>query len=941
MEESVRYEECLRSLGSSASGLTLDEAHNRYERYGPNRLTVKKKRSPLLVFLKQFKSPLIYILIAAAVFSLLLEIEGFLIERSGPSFKQPGLDAAIIIATVLANAVVGFAQEWKAERAIESVKSLIQEKARVIRSGEELEIQAEELVPGDVLLLKAGERVPGDARVLYERNLHVDESLLTGESIPVHKTVGCQVESPHYYEESNKVLAGSYVTEGRGRAVVLDTGNNTVLGNISHKLTTIQKEESPLTKRTRKLSLFFLAFSIAFLLLVFLLGFFRGLEVTQIVLLSVSVLVSSIPEGLPAVITVVLSIGVYRLSKKNVIVRNLSIVESLGLANVICTDKTGTLTMNQMTVRKVFTVRHSYEVSLLTGGSKVGKVHLAGPGHSEAPIVVDGHSAGSASSKDYPDLELLLVGMSLCNDAEVYHECPPGESCRGASLAAAGSRKTKGSPTEAALLVAAESTGINKELLEEAWPRISEIPFSSDRKFMATLHRSSGFSPTGAPSGLDTSRSIIVAKGAPEVLEAFLEAPSETQEIEKEYASQGLRVLACAIKQVPSDTYSLEAKDLKGMIFLGLCGINDPPREGVADYVRACDRAGISVIMITGDSEFTAKAIGREVGIYRPERGDLAFTGDDLDKMDDTSLQELAVTKAKVFSRTDPIHKLRIVNALLSGGAIAAMTGDGVNDSPALRQASVGVAMGITGTDIAKEAADIILQEERFEAIVEGVDEGRNILASMRRVVQFYLTTSFAQNLLIVAALALFATAILSPIQILWVNLAATGLTDIGLAMEPKERGLLERPPSSLKESVISREVLSLSLFHGFVMVGVTLTVYLMYVVNEPARAATVTFLVFIVLQWFHSLNCRSQTKSVVELGVLRNRALLAFLMVSLSLVIVLLVLPPLSTAFAVEPLGLIDWLVIVAAGASIFVVDEIRKFSTRVLRKHHRVARS
>lgn len=934
MEKSLEYDECLAALGSSPSGLTAEQVDSLYQQYGPNQLSIKKKRSPLLIFVEQFRSPLIYILMAAAVISVLIEREG--------------LDALVIMITLSANAVIGFIQEWKAEKAIESVRSLIQEKATVVRNAEERSIAAAELVPGDMVLLKAGERVPADCRVLYERNLHVDESLLTGESIPVRKEAKCQIEQPHYYEESNKVLAGSYVTEGRGRVIVLDTGDNTVLGKINRKLTTIKKAASPLAVRTRRLGIFFLLFSVAFLALIALLGVFRGIDTLHLLLLSVSVLVGSIPEGLPAVITVVLSLGVYRLARRNVIIRNLGVIEALGLTNVFCTDKTGTLTMNQMTARRIRSMGHSFEIATSGAAEGMQGMYIEGCGpsgclHSQQSGTTSSerHTQETTSPIDthllhkYPDLERLMTGFVLCNDSEVYYECPEGADCREGDKSKGNVRRTKGSPTESALLVAAESIGLHKYVLDEAWPRVSEIPFSSDRKYMATLHGRTGPLDERAFQVAEGHKSLLVVKGAPEVVERFLAKPSGTAETVREYSAQGLRVLACAAKSVPSEKSRVSEQDLTDMTFLGVCGINDPPREGVREYVKACGRAGISVIMITGDSEFTAKAIGQEVGIYNPQRGDVSVTGDDLDKTDEPSLDRMLENGATVFSRTDPIHKLRIVNALLAKGKIVTMTGDGVNDSPALRQASVGVAMGITGTDIAKEAADIVLQDEKFEAVVEGIDEGRNILASLKRVVQFYLTTSFAQNLLIVAALLFYVEPIvLTPIQILWVNLAATGVTDIGLAMEPKEKGLLNRPPSSLKERLISFRTLLLSVFHGALIVMLTMGVHDLYVLVDATKAGTMTFIVFIVLIWFHSLNSRSLDRSVFSIGLLTNKALIIFLICSAVLVALLFTVPILSQVFQIAPLSATDWVLMAVLGFVVVAADEARKLLEHKLKQ-------
>ncbi len=941
-------------------GLSSEEARSQFEIYGPNRLTIKKRKSPLIIFVQQFKSPLIYILLIAAVLSVVIELESMYLIGNEVPFKQPGLDAIVILVTVLANVLLGFAQEWKAERAVEAVKSLLQERARVIRDGEELDILAENVVPGDMLLIRAGERVAADGRVVYESNLHIDESILTGESVPVRKTAADTTDSTTTPEHSNLVLAGSFVTEGRGRVLVVATGDRTVLGKINREVTTIQKEKSPFSLKIKGLSLFFLMFSMFFLVIIFIMGLYREMPIYRLLLLSVSILVSSIPEGLPAVITVVLSVGVYRLAKKRVIVRDLSILESLGVANVICTDKTGTLTMNQMTVRRIMTPDHSLEIIGTPSHDqshilRVVERHSHRQSHSSTPdraaempdevlqqeILL---SPDTLRSEDYSDVRRLLVALTLCNDAEIYYECVTGGKCKGDSRPqVAHILRTRGSPTEASLLVIADAMGVNKESCEEAWPRVSEIAFSSEKKYMATLHQVGPIQANETDLGIDLSHNVIVVKGASEVVKEYLEVvPPDLEAAVQEYASQGLRVIACAIKAVPTDKDVLQPSDLHEMTLLGICGINDPPRPGVADYVKACENAGITVLMITGDNEFTAKAIGKEVGIFRPERGDVSLTGPEIDKMNDSELVQAIRENVRVFSRTDPLHKLRIVNALLHDKRIVVMTGDGVNDSPALRQASVGIAMGVTGTDMAKEAADIVLQEERFETIVDGIDEGRNILLSMRRVVQFYLTTALTQNMVIILGLMLFLAPVMSPMQILWVNLAATGLTDIGLGLEPKVKGLLERAPLSAREKIVSRRVLSLSIFHAILMIVMCMSVYALYAPVDTRRASMLLFLTIVVLQLAHSFNCRSQDSSILKIGILRNRAHLVLVAISALLVVMIFFVPVLAYVLLDIEVGTVDygsslltvfeWMLILMLGALMIVADEVRKaISTRL----------
>ena len=921
-EDFIDYEECLRSLGTETGGLSNEEVLKRLHEFGLNSLTVEKGDNAIVMFLRQFKSPLVYILILAAVVSF---------------WGGHAEDTVVISVILLINAIIGFVQEWRAEKTIESVKRLIEEKSIVVREGEEVAIPSSEIVPGDLLLLRSGERVPADSRVIFERNLHVDESLLTGESVPIKKDVVCLIEKPHYYEESNKVFAGSFVTEGRARVLVEKTGNDTVLGEINKELQDVKKEQTSVEVRIKRLSLFFIGLAFAFLIATLLLGFYRGIETYELILFSLSSLVSAIPEGLIAVITIVLSVGVYRLSRKNVIVRNLSAVETLGLVNVICSDKTGTLTMNQMMVRRIFTPSHFYEVSGIGFDVESGGVFLEGCGPEECLRSRESHERieqeselrkriGRNNIDSFPDLEMLLTYMSICNDAELFMECLDENDLIQKCTGKKGMWRIRGSPTEASLIVALEKTGLHKYVLNESWPRVSEIPFTSDRKYMATLHRPSTTIQKHHPALSTQDSNLLIVKGAPERIEAILKNPSGTEEIVSEFASQGLRVLACAAKHLPQDYLQISEDDLKELDFIGLCGINDPPRDGVSDYIRKCETAGIDVIMITGDNELTAKAIGKEVGIFRPEEGDTSLTGDEIDHMDDNELKNVLEQRANVLARTNPIHKLRVVKALQEAGKVVSMTGDGVNDSPALRQANVGIAMGITGTDIAKEAADIVLQNEQFESVVDGIDEGRHILNTFRRVVLFLTSTNFAESFVILSTLFLFTDPILLlPLQILWVNLVTDGMLDIAISLEPKEQGLLEQPPASLKERVLSKQTLSRALLYGIMMAVVVMLVYFTYL-GQGSKLRTMLFVTLIIAQWFSAQNCRSPTKSAFSMGILKNRVLIVVYIIDIILVSLLFALPPLTVLFELSIIAPSEWLFVVILSSFVFFVEEIRK---------------
>jgi Ca2+-transporting ATPase len=926
--EHASYERCLELLGSNINGLSNSEADARLREYGLNKLTEKKGKNPFVVFFLQFKSPLVYILVAAAIISIIAE--------------QDLTEFFIIIGILLVNAIIGFVQEWKAEKTIRAIHSLIEDRAMVIRDGDEVQVPVENLVPGDLLLVYAGQKVPADARVLFERNLHADESLLTGESVPLKKDVLCLVDEPHYYEQTNMVFAGSFITEGRGRAIVTATGDTTVLGKINQQLNEIKETEPPMAIRTRRLSLFFLFFALLFFGINLGLGLYRGIAGGEILVLALASLVSSIPEGLIAVLTVVLSIGIYRLAKQNVIVRNLGIVETLGITNIICSDKTGTLTRNEMMVRRVYAKGQLFEVSgsgydIDSGGifregyGPDGCLRSSGecepsedtPEDAQLPIQGD-------RLKQFPALENLLMYMALCNDAEVFAECENGDRCvEPKEEEVPYIWRIKGSPTEAALIVALEKTGLRKYVLDEMWPRISEIPFSSSRKYMATLHEPGDVLFDGvADGGRMEDQNLLIVKGAPERLQKFaLEMPAECESLIEEFASQGLRLLACAIKKVSRTVRQVTEDDLEGIEFVGLVGINDPPREGVADYIEKCKQAGISVRMITGDNELTAKSIALEVGLFDPAAGDIALVGDELDQINDEELPQRIADKVKVFSRTNPIHKLRIVKALQVNDAIVAMTGDGVNDSPALKQANIGIAMGITGTDIAKEAADVVLQDEKFEAVVDGVDQGRHIFNNFRRVALYLFSTNLGEDLLLVFTLLIFIhPIILFPVQILWINLVTDGFLDVALAMEPKEAGLLDRPPGSLKKRILSRKIIQLGVFYAGIMAVGSLAIFFIYRNSPEEKVRTALFMLLIVFQWFNAFNCRSQNRSVFSMGFFKNRILLIFLMVDIFLVTILFFIPPLAVVFGLIPLAITDWLLIVALGSTIWILDEIRK---------------
>jgi len=597
-----------------------------------------------------------------------------------------------------------------------------------------------------------------------------------------------------------------------------------------------------------------------------------------------------------------------------------------------------------MMVRRIFTPNHYYEVSGVGFNPETGGIFLEGCGpagclrsdhlHEEISDITK-KPIKKEDIQSYPDLEQVLSYFALSNDSDLYTECldenDPIRKCTDEERV----WRIRGSPTEAALIVALEKVGLHKYVLNEAWPRISEIPFTSDRKFMATLHEPSKAVIGIHPSLVSQDSNLLIVKGAPERIEKFLKEPSGTENIVDEFTSQGLRVLACAIKHLPREHHQITEEDLHDLEFIGLSGINDPPRDGVREYITKAERAGIRVIMITGDNENTAKAIGKEVGIFKPDREDQSLTGDAIDALNDEELERALENRTTILARTSPIHKLRIVKALQNLGKTVTMTGDGVNDSPALRQANVGIAMGITGTDIAKEAADIVLQDERFESVVDGIDEGRHILNTFRRVVLFLTSTNFAESFMIIAIMLLFTSPILLlPLQILWVNLVTDGMLDIAVSLEPKEKGLLDRPPASLKERVLSKQTLSRAFFYGIMMCTTVLIVYLLYFGQDEQKIRTMIFVTLIITQWFSAQNCRSPTESVFSLGIFKNRVLWIVYIVDVILVAVLFVFPPLTALFELGNVEPMEWILIFLITMPVFIIEEIRKRMTKMLKK-------
>jgi magnesium-transporting ATPase (P-type) len=749
--------EVLAELESSSGGLGEDEAAARLEHYGPNRLPEPPKPHPLLRFLAQFHNILIYVLLGAALITALL---------------GHTVDTAVILAVVIINALIGFVQEGKAEKALEAIRHMLALRSAVVRGGTRQTVAGETLVPGDVVMLEAGDKVPADLRLLKSSSLQVQEAILTGESVPVEKGSGPVAAETPLGDRTCMAYSGTTVTRGQGTGVVVATGAQTEIGRISGLLSEVQTLNTPLVLQMARFARVLTFFILVISVLILAAGHFvLDYPFTELFMAVVGIFVAAIPEGLPAVLTITLAVGVQAMARRNAIVRRLPAIETLGAVSVICSDKTGTLTRNEMSVATVATPQKRFTVGG-TGYEPVGEIESSG----------EAVPPGAA-----PELLELAEAAVLCNDAEL--------------LKKAEAWTIEGDPMEGALLALYGKAGGNLEKARGRWVRTDAIPFDSGHKFMATLNHD------------HENRAAIFVKGAPEAVLALCgkqrdgadgTAPLEENDWHEQaeaIASQGQRVLAFALKPVPPEHTVLERSDVEGtLIFLGLAGFIDPPRPEAVDAVAECRRAGIGVKMITGDHASTAKAVGQALGL---EHADSVLTGPQLETLDDKALEK-AVATTGIFARTTPEHKLRLVMALQAGGMTVAMTGDGVNDAPALKRAGAGIAMGKSGSEAAKEAAEIVLADDNFASIVAAVREGRTVYDNIKKVISWTLPTNAGEALTIIAALLLQMALPITPVQILWVNMITAVTLGIALAFEPTEPNAMRRPPRPRNESLLS-----------------------------------------------------------------------------------------------------------------------------------------
>jgi Ca2+-transporting ATPase len=880
--------EVLRTLQTSEEGLSENEVKDRLEKYGPNKLPEEKGLSRLKIFLHQFTSPLIYILMVAAI------VTAFLGEY---------IDTGVIVAILMLNAVIGYIQEYKAESSMKALKSMVVSKARVVRGGKEKEISSEDLVPGDIALLSSGGKVPADLRLFKTTELKIEEAALTGESVPVEKkSQPIPEENLTPGDQTNMAFMGTVVVNGRAKGIVVDTGSKTVLGQIAREVKELSVTQTPLQQKIVKFSHFIGLLVLGSAAAIFIFGSFLGMTIAEIFKIAVAASVAAIPEGLPIVVTITMAIGISRMAKRNAIIRNLPAVETLGSTTVICSDKTGTLTKNEMTVKAIYDGHHAYEV---TGSGYEPK----------GEILHDWESCDAATLSGL--CGVVRIGM-LCNESRLYEE--------------EGQFKVEGDPTEGALIVSAMKAGLFFEEEKNRYPQLSILPFESDRGFMATLHR-------------HDEKKLIFVKGAFEKLVEMCFQPAlggqqekkKALEMAEHFAGDGMRVLAMAYKEAPDDLSEVTHQHVENdLIFAGMQGMIDPPRPEAIDAVKGCHEAGIRVVMITGDHAVTADAIGKTMGMSRMDSQ--VLTGRELETTSDEGLFS-KVNEVSMYARVSPQHKLRIVQQVIKHGEIVAVTGDGVNDAPALKAAHIGVAMGKTGTDVAREAADMVITDDNFASIFHAVEEGRVVFDNIRKVTLFLIPTGFAAIVSILIAMALDIPIPYVAAQLLWINLVTNGLQDVALAFEPGEKDVTKRKPRSLKEGIMSRLMYERSILVGLIISAGVIFNFASALEDNFSleRARTIAVTTMVLFQFFQAWNSRSENQSVFTISPLSNPFLFYSMVAAMLAQIAVVYVPALQWIFRTEPLSGADWARIVLVALTVVVAVEVDK----AIRRHKKRART
>ncbi len=898
----------VRALQTSPTeGLISSEAEKRLAEFGPNELEEADRPSLLQMILEQFKNFIVIVLIVAAILSALL---GDYVE------------AVAILAIVVLNAILGVIQERRAEEALAALRRLAAPDAQVLRDGHRRTIPARELVPGDIVFLEAGNFIPSDLRLVETVNLRIEEAALTGESVPVSKDAHLVLTQDQALgDRRNTAFSGTLVSYGRGKGVVVSTGMRTQIGMIAAMLQSVREEPTPLQVKLDQLGKTLGWAALAVCGMVFAIGWARGVDALEMFLVAVSLAVAAVPEGLPAVVTITLALGMREMITRHALIRRLASVETLGSTTVICSDKTGTLTQNQMTVTRIWVDGHQFEV---TGGGY----------EPEGDFRLDGRAI---ELKDYPATTTALWVAALANDAQVEEE-QKEDGGRGTRVV--------GDPTESALLIAALKAGATRDDLERAYPRIDEIPFDSNRKRMTTVHKIKDPSPEDVSPFYDGELKeweVAAIKGAPDIVldlctqiqcmddhaialddemrESILEANATM-------ARSALRVLAVAYRverDVPDE--ATPEKVEHNFIFVGLMGMIDPPRRQAKPAIEKARRAGIRTVMITGDYPDTAEEIAEEIGLL--QRGHGVLTGSELDSLSDAALREKVAT-TDVFARVSPEHKVRIVEALSDSGEIVAMTGDGVNDAPALKRSDIGVAMGVTGTDVAKETADMVLTDDNYASIVSAVEQGRIIYANIRKFVFYLLSCNMAEIVVIFTAILAGLPSPLTPIQLLWLNLITDGAPALALGMEKGDPDTMDRPPRPPQEPVINKPMRVRIVIQTLAIAGVTLTAYLMGIAmfpGIPEEAKTMAFVTLSFSELLRAFTARSENYPLLRIGILSNRVMIYAVATSLLLLLAVLYVPFLQPIFNTVALGWVEWQIVLPLLFVPAIVAELTKW--------------
>jgi cation-transporting P-type ATPase F len=878
-----------RLRADTGRGLDENEAELRLEEYGTNTITTRKTESSFVRLLRQFHQPLIYILIGSGIITALL---------------GEWIDSSVIFGVVLANAVVGYLQESKAIHALAALARTMTSEATVLRGGDKTRIPSHRVVPGDIVLLESGDKVPADLRLIEERSLQVDESALTGESHPVEKATAVLDEDTELAGRLNMAYASTLATHGQARGIVVATGDATEVGRISQLIASASELETPLTRKIAAFSHLLLYLILGLAAVTVAIGLIRGQSMFDMFMAAVALAVGAIPEGLPAAVTITLAIGVSRMARRKAIIRKLPAVETLGSTTVICSDKTGTLTENKMTVQAILAGGKSYSVS--GGGYDPGNGDIT-------------HEGNRVEAADHPALFRCLLAGVACNDSLLKETV--------------GTWQVQGDPTEGALLAAAGKGGLELDIDRHRLQRLDTLPFDSRRKYMATLARSD---EDGTVTEFVKGSLEVVLEGCDQELDADGKAvPLDAARIHsrvEEMAAEGLRILAFAMKDEDRGATGIpQDGSLAGLTFLGLQGMMDPPREEAFEAVETCQRAGILVKMITGDHALTAKAIAGKVGIIDSgaddREGRAIITGGELAKVSDDDLADVA-HNTSVFARTTPEQKLRLVMALQGRNHVVAMTGDGVNDAPALKRADIGVAMGISGTEVAKEAAAMVLTDDNFSSIKAAVEEGRGVFDNLTKYIVWTLPTNIGEGLVIIAAIFLGITLPILPVQILWINMTTAGFLGLMLAFEPKEIGIMLRPPRNPDTPILTRQLIIRIALVGLLLLISTFILFHIELRQGSSleQARTVAVNTFVVVELFYLFNCRSLTKSPFALGFFTNLWVMGGAGLMLLIQFVYTYLPVMNRLFQSAPISGRAWLYIACAGLVSSIIVEVEK---------------